>query len=201
MTAEQTKLVEDNVRLVSYMIKSYGYIPLDHEEAFAIGCVGLTKAAVSYNGTTRFSTYACKCINNELLLQIRRIKRNAKYSIVPLDSVCSYNNTLTVADTIPDDFDIEFEFTKPSRQFSFEKLLEEFVAKPDFKRYIQCYFSGDRENARKIMRCSKHLPSSFSRALARFKGFCADKLVSQDIIDAKDVRFSHKDSYTKLRFD
>lgn len=66
-------LIERNLRLVAHVIKKYQYSEEDPEDLLSIGTVGLIKAIAAFNPdrNTRLATYACRCIENEILMMLR----------------------------------------------------------------------------------------------------------------------------------
>lgn len=72
LTAEQRKLVEDNHKLI------YGYMAkyrLNQEQWYSICAIGLCKAAYAYDGSCSFSTFAYKCMFNEVSHEMRDNKK------------------------------------------------------------------------------------------------------------------------------
>lgn len=79
--AKQAKeiLVERNLRLVAHIAKKYQNVDEDMEDLISIGCIGLIKAVDTFDaGRGRLATYACRCIDNELLMLLRSKKKVAK---------------------------------------------------------------------------------------------------------------------------
>lgn len=80
-SAEQAKqakdiLIERNLRLVAHIAKKYQNSGEDMEELISIGCIGLIKAVDSFDDRKgRLATYACRCIDNELLMLLRAGER------------------------------------------------------------------------------------------------------------------------------
>ena len=69
-------LVERNLRLVAHIAKKYQNVEEDMEDLISIGCIGLIKAVNSFDsGKGRLATYACRCIDNELLMMLRSRKK------------------------------------------------------------------------------------------------------------------------------
>lgn len=83
-TAEQAKrakeiLIERNLRLVAHIVKKYQNVDEDMEDMISIGCIGLIKAIDTFDaGKGRLATYACRCIDNELLMLLRSKKKTSK---------------------------------------------------------------------------------------------------------------------------
>ncbi len=72
-------LVERNMRLVAHIIKKYQNSGEETEDLISIGCIGLIKAIDSFDVKRgRLATYACKCIENELLMMLRGKKKTSK---------------------------------------------------------------------------------------------------------------------------
>lgn len=69
-------LVERNMRLVAHIAKKYANADEDMEDLISIGCIGLIKAVDTFDaGKGRLATYACRCIDNELLMHLRSKKK------------------------------------------------------------------------------------------------------------------------------
>lgn len=79
--ARQAKemLIERNLRLVAHIAKKYQSVDEDMEDLISIGCIGLIKAIDTFDaGKGRLATYACRCIDNELLMFLRSKKKTAR---------------------------------------------------------------------------------------------------------------------------
>ncbi|MBE6936519.1 MAG: sigma-70 family RNA polymerase sigma factor [Ruminococcaceae bacterium] len=76
----RNKLIEHNLRLVAHIVKKYyAASPGDQEDLLSIGTIGLIKAINTYRPDrgTRLATYTARCIENEILMHFRAIKRTA----------------------------------------------------------------------------------------------------------------------------
>lgn len=72
-------LIEHNLRLVAHIIKKYQIVDEDPEDLLSIGTIGLIKAINSFDaGKGRLATYACRCIDNEILMLLRSKKKTAR---------------------------------------------------------------------------------------------------------------------------
>ena len=79
--AERAKeiLIEHNLRLVAHIAKKYQNVDEDMEDLISIGTIGLIKAIGTFDaGKGRLATYACRCIDNELLMMLRAKKKTAR---------------------------------------------------------------------------------------------------------------------------
>lgn len=72
-------LIEHNLRLVAHIAKRYANNGHDMDDLISIGIFGLTKAVMTYNTgkDIKLVTYASKCIDNEILMYLRSIKKMA----------------------------------------------------------------------------------------------------------------------------
>ena len=76
----QRKLVEDNLKLCHYALRKKGVPKSVYEDCFQIACIGLCKAAETFDPTLnyKFSSYAMKCIYMELFHNYRSQKRTKR---------------------------------------------------------------------------------------------------------------------------
>ena len=108
----KTVLIERNLRLVAHIVKKYSSLSKgDSEDLISIGTIGLIKAINSFDAqkSKKLSTYASKCIQNELLMSIRSSKKHQHdvylqdsisvdkegNSIALIDLLCSDNEDVT----------------------------------------------------------------------------------------------------------
>ena len=77
-TDAKNKLIEHNLRLVAHIAKKYSLKGYDSDDIISIGTIGLIKGVSSYNPEKKVSlaTYAARCIENEILMTLRRGKKN-----------------------------------------------------------------------------------------------------------------------------
>ena len=110
-TAKQ-KLIEHNLRLVAHITKKYYTTGCEQDDLISIGTIGLIKAIGTFkpNKGIRLATYASRCIENEILMYFRNLKKTAQdvYISDPIDKDKD-GNTLTLIDVIADECDIEDE--------------------------------------------------------------------------------------------
>lgn len=71
-------LIEHNLRLVAHIVKRYENTGEDKDDLLSIGSLGLIKAVDSFNfnANNKLSTYAARCIENEILMYLRANKKN-----------------------------------------------------------------------------------------------------------------------------
>lgn len=70
-------LIERNLRLVAHICKKYNIPNVDNDDLISIGTIGLIKGINTFNTDkgVRLATYAARCIENEILMHLRSIKK------------------------------------------------------------------------------------------------------------------------------
>ena len=105
--AKQT-LVEHNLRLVVYIARRFENVSTGLEDLISIGTIGLIKAIGTYrlDKNIRLATYASRCIENEILMHIRKISgQKAEVSLdEPINLDCD-GNELLLSDILGTDGD------------------------------------------------------------------------------------------------
>ena len=76
----RNKLVEHNLRLVAHIVKKYDNGKDDVDDLISIGTIGLIKGIDTFSNKngTKLTTYAARCIENEILMFYRANKKNNK---------------------------------------------------------------------------------------------------------------------------
>ncbi len=106
------KIIEHNLRLVSHIIKKYYASYQNPDELLSVGCLGLIKAVDSFKSEhgTRFATYGARCVQNEILMYFRSLKKSSgEIYIGDVIDVDKDGNPLTYLDIIGTDEDIAEE--------------------------------------------------------------------------------------------
>jgi len=117
----RNKLVEHNLRLVAHIIKKYYHSTSDQDDLVSIGTIGLIKAINTYKPEKKIklSSYASRCIENEILMHFRNIKKSSR-DLSLNDSIdtdkdgnpLTLMDILAVDDNILDDIDIKINLEK-----------------------------------------------------------------------------------------
>ncbi len=103
------KLIEHNLRLVVFLAKKYENTGVDLEDLVSIGSIGLIKGINTFSSTKniKLATYASRCIDNEILMYLRKNKKiKCEVSIDQALSLDSDGNELHLEDVIGTDKDI-----------------------------------------------------------------------------------------------
>lgn len=103
------KLIEHNLRLVVFLARRFENTGVNLEDLISIGTIGLIKGVNTYrrDKNIKLATYASRCIENEILMYIRKIS-NQK-SEVSLDEPINLDydgNELLLADILGTDEDM-----------------------------------------------------------------------------------------------
>lgn len=105
----RAKLIEHNLRLVVFLAKRYENTGVDLEDLVSIGTIGLIKGINTYklDKNIKLATYASRCIDNEILMFLRKNKR--RRGEVSFEDSLSYDaegNELRLEDILGTDADI-----------------------------------------------------------------------------------------------
>ena len=105
----KNKLIEHNLRLVVFLAKKYENTNIDLEDLVSIGTIGLIKGVNTYklDKNIKLATYASRCIENEILMYLRKTKR--KKTEVSLEDRLSFDadgNELHLEDVLGTDANI-----------------------------------------------------------------------------------------------
>jgi RNA polymerase sporulation-specific sigma factor len=103
------KLIEHNIRLVVFLAKKYENTNIDLEDLVSIGSIGLIKGINTYkpDKNIKLATYASRCIDNEILMYLRKNKR--RKTEISLEDSLSYDaegNELRLEDILGTEDDI-----------------------------------------------------------------------------------------------
>ncbi len=105
----RSKLIEHNLRLVVFLAKKYENTNVDLEDLVSIGTIGLIKGVNTYklDKNIKLATYASRCIDNEILMFLRKNKRRkGEVSFEDSLSYDSEGNELHLEDILGTDDDI-----------------------------------------------------------------------------------------------
>ncbi|PWM58310.1 MAG: RNA polymerase subunit sigma-70 [Subdoligranulum variabile] len=101
--AARDRLIRHNLRLVAHVTKKYYAATAAQDDLISIGTIGLIKAVDTFDPAraSKFSSYASRCIENELRMELRRTRREGNQVSLqePLEGG---SGQLTLADTLPD---------------------------------------------------------------------------------------------------
>lgn len=121
---EQEDLVINNQKLVYHLVNKLNIPYDDYEDIISIGTIGLIKAAATFNKSAniKFSTYASRCIQNEMLMHFRKEKSHQN------DISLSY---IVINDTGDDEVELGELIEDPNSDF-----VERLAKKEIFEKVI-----------------------------------------------------------------
>lgn len=117
----RSKLIEHNLRLVAHIVKKYYSSTNDQDDLVSIGTIGLIKAIDSFDLSKgiRLSSYAARCIENEMLMFFRNSKKSAQDVSMnePIDTDKDGNalvlmDVMSIEDCIIDELDTKIKSEK-----------------------------------------------------------------------------------------
>lgn len=124
-------LVERNLRLVVYIAKKFENSGAGIEDLISVGTIGLIKAINTFdvNKNIKLATYASRCIENEILMYLRRnSKIKNEVSIDEPLNTDGDGNELLLADILGTDEDIVFKDLESETD---KKIVAEYIEKLD----------------------------------------------------------------------
>ena len=122
-------LIEHNLRLVAYIAKRFENTGANIEELISIGTVGLMKAVSTFNSdkNIKLATYASRCIENEILMFIR--KSSSQKKEISIDEPLSVDwdgNELLLSDILGSESDV---VSKSMEEDEEKKIVREAVGR------------------------------------------------------------------------
>ncbi len=125
----KSSLIEHNLRLVVYIARKFDNTGVDIDDLISVGTIGLIKAVNSYNfeKNIKLATYASRCIENEILMHLRRVVRmRCEVSLDEPLNVDFEGNELLISDILGTEPDIVSKNLESSVE---KELLMSAVAK------------------------------------------------------------------------
>lgn len=150
-------LVEHNLRLVAHIVKKYEGTGEDTDDLISIGTIGLIKAINSFDPKkgTRLATYAARCIENEILMHLRLLKKiRQEVSLYDPVGVDKDGNEIALIEILGTHPEVVTEIVE--NQFELKHLLERIgQLSPQEKKVLTLRFglsSGIRATQREVAR-------------------------------------------------
>lgn len=171
-------LVEHNLRLVAHIVKKYYTSGCEQDDLISIGTIGLIKAVSTFKNDKgiRLATYASRCIENEILMYFRNLKKTAQdvYISDPIDTD-KEGNTLTLIDVIADESDIAEDIDKKMKIEKLKVILPGILDEREYKIISMRYGLGNekeltqREIAKKLEISRSYVSRIEKAALEKLK--------------------------------
>lgn len=194
------KTVLENQRLVYHIVNQMGYNRSfnEYDDLISVGTIGLIKATLTFDKSKniKFSSYACVCIQNEILMYLRKFKNNIQ--CVSLEnSASNFENSITLLEKI----------SNSSSSFT-DKVIDKIVF-AYFVEIILNYFNGRKRLV--LLYCiSNTTQEEISTKLGISQSYISrlkDKLIKKvrilldsQISYKKNFSFSIHNNYYKISF-
>ena len=139
----RSALIEHNLRLVVYIAKKFDNTGVSVEDLISIGTIGLIKAISTFNSerSARLSTYAARCIDNELLMMLRARKKCSRevslYEPIGTDKEGNEISLLDIIESPPVDIVEEYS-TRQDIRFLFSSMKD--ILTPKEYQVICCRY-------------------------------------------------------------
>lgn len=179
------RLVEHNLRLVVYIAKRFENTGINIEDLVSIGTIGLIKAINSFcpDKNIKLATYASRCIENEILMYIRKIScRRSEISIDEPLNVDWDGNELLLSDVLGNEEDgVSYELERQEER----KIIKNAVATLDEREreIIEMRFGlggkdelTQKEVAQKLGISQSYISRLEKKIISKLRDEIADKL-------------------------
>ena len=147
-TEARNKLVEHNLRLVAHIIKKYYQTGTAQDDLVSIGTIGLIKAVNTYDSSKniKLSSYASRCIENEILMHFRSMKKSAQdVSLNDTIDTDKDGNPLTLMDILSSDDDIADDIADRIALQKLTRYMREALTDREMTVIIHRYGVGGEE--------------------------------------------------------
>ena len=158
-------LIERNLRLVAHIAKKYQNVDEEMEDLISIGTIGLIKAISSFDaGKGKLSTYASRCIDNELLMLLRSKKKSSRevslFEPIGTDKEGNEINLLDIIEHEEEDVTEQMALCENVRKL--EKLLDKVLTGREREIIFLRYgLATGREVTQREIREKLHISRSY----------------------------------------
>ncbi len=146
-------LIEHNLRLVVYIARKFDNTGVDLDDLISVGSVGLIKAVNTFNldKKIKLATYASRCIENEILMHLRKISKiKGEISLDEPLNVDYEGNELLLSDVLGTDPEIVYKQTEEDEE---RKILRKALERLNFRErqimHLRFGLGGDDELTQK----------------------------------------------------
>lgn len=184
----RNKLIEHNLRLVAHIVKKYANNDYMTDDLISIGTIGLIKGIDTYkdNKKTKITTYAARCIQNEILMYFRSNKKSN--NDVYLEDAIGYDkegNEVNLKDVIMDkEIDFVDYLTRKDNVENLKKYLNMLFPREKeiiVKRYG---LNNQKEMTQKAIAKEMHISRSY---VSRIEKRALTKMLKEFIKDKKTL--------------
>lgn len=172
-------LIERNLRLVAHIMKKYYAQTSDQEDLISIGTIGLIKAVSTFDSSkgTRLATYAARCVENEILMYFRSMRKSAQdVSLSDYIETGTDGTALSLMDVVSEDVDLLEQVTTREAIQQLRKIMGECLTEQERQVIMMRYgLDGNtprrqREVARECGISRSYVSRIEKRALQKLRG-------------------------------
>lgn len=165
------KLIEHNLRLVVYIAKKFDNAETELEDLISIGSIGLIKAINSFKSdkNIKIATYASKCIENEILMHLRKIsKTKQEVSLNDPLSLDADGNELVLCDIVPsEDLTPETNMNNSVEIRILWQIINNLNVREKEIMIMRFGLNGDEEQTQKEVATSLNISQSYISRLEK----------------------------------
>ena len=183
-------IAEHNIRLVLYQVTNkFKFVDYDKKDLVSIGNIGLMKAITTFDKSksVEFSTYAIRCIDNEILMFLRKMKKDK--NIDSLDRpFLNYNDgkKLKIEELVDDEIDIVEDYEKKEIHHIICEIISKLTSRDREVMMLYFGFYNDRcysqiEIAHMMAMSQSHVSRIITRVIHRLR----QQLQRLDIIELR----------------
>lgn len=178
---EYKKLIIENKALVYHVLKQM-HLHSQLDDYWDIGMIGLCKAAKTFdkNSGSKFSTYACICIRNDILMDIRKQKRRCHYYSVSLQTFLhrDKDGNEQLLEHIISNYDLENDIYDREERISLMNAITKLDKKD--KEIINLYFWNEL-NQKEIAEYLKMSQANVSRRMKKALNILKKEVYIDDV--------------------
>lgn len=159
------KLIEHNLRLVAHIVKKFETKNTSTDDLISIGTIGLIKGIDSYNDSkkTKITTYAARCIENEILMYFRSNKKTQ--NDVSLNDSIGYDkdgNEINLIDVLKDNTKDFVEVINTNDNINYLKKYLKVLNKREMDIIVKRYgLLNQKEQTQKEIAKNLHISRSY----------------------------------------
>src|SRR5699024_2089702 len=161
----RNKLIEHNLRLVAHIVKKFDNTGEYTEDLISIGTIGLIKGVESFKEGkgTKLATYAARCIENEILMYLRTLKKTRKDTSIYSPIGQDYEgNEISLLDVLEADTENIFEYIQLNMEM--HKMQEHFSVLTEREKKVLIFRFGlnnEEELTQKEIASLLHISRSY----------------------------------------
>ena len=189
------KLVEHNIRLVLYEVTGkFKNVNYDKKDLVSIGIIGLMKAINTFDTTKKveFATYAVRCIDNEILMFIRKIKKHQ--NVESLDNSVyqgSDGSDIKLEDMLSDDTNVEEDYTDNETYQIIRMIVDKLPEREQLIIKLHFGFVDDKTYTQKEIADKLQISQSYvSRLVAKIVKKVGILLNEKGVVELRDTKKS-----------